>query len=54
MIDILNFHHFIKKTENKIAKSKNMYTFKYNEIIQAHTFMESNVDDGKFVVLTEL
>lgn len=47
MIDILNFHHFIKKTENKIAKSKNMYTFNYNDIIQAPTFMKSNVGSGK-------
>ncbi|WP_261511962.1 hypothetical protein [Chryseobacterium paludis] len=47
MIDILNFHDFLKKTKNGIAKSKNMYTFNYNDIIQAQTFMRSNVDSGK-------
>lgn len=47
IIDILNIHHFIKKTKNRIAKSKNMYTFNYNDIIQAQTFMKSNVDGGK-------
>lgn len=52
-VDAKHFHEFvcnIEKGASALPVVKR--TFKLNEIIEAHTFMESNTEGGKIVVLT--
>lgn len=51
-VDRKYFKEFIHEIENGAIKPKIKRIFKLDEIVEAHTFMETNAGGGKIVVLT--